>query len=790
MLAGLADKPRGYTHVLDTSILANRVQQLEAVLSRLLTRLDNVDAYQDLLKDWQDPLPTYKPNENPAAVRSSMRERSNTLTSMKCPGGTSEDGMELDHPQTVSDASVLAGGGSVAGSAPTPSTALPPTVPALPVSSSLKGITPLSLSSTIYPAASSTTPGGGMGLPYIPDNEPWMAFERPAHNLLASVGGMGSSSTEPPSKAPSIHEHDAALALEGMALGRDIQESMSAARNQIEPKKDNDEPTPGSPLTFSSFIQQKRSMKNAGTLKPFPSVALLPSIIVGKYVITHFLEHVDFRWRCLHRPTFEAQYSQLSSRLRSKSIDFYREELSTLALYASCLAVGIHFLDEEGYRDLSMTEEQAEDLAATCWKVSYEALEASDWMQVHDIRSCQTIIIAGIFLSSVRRANQHWTLLGSATKVAMALGLANVPDETKIISGQIKRIPPRWRSTIDREVARRVWYCLLELDWLFSMEYGFLYLISPEIHQTTEPANINDVDIKEDEPVVSLPRETYTDMSYFLQRLKLFYPFQKIVSKARKVGRMRYSFVIEANEELQAAIALSPAYFRRTDNFDTVDANQLYRLKREGLALSEGADLRLMRLHRYYFSEACVNSRYLLSKQVCLSSACHLLDIKDRPEGSHYTNAHYWAHTYCIFAATVVTIIYLNYALPQELEDLKAYTLSGIQQLRSLSGRRRTDLGETADTLQTLMNVQLSRRTENPEPDLKRPIGDLENDAWEGWLPPDLVALARLNPGLQMQQTGDEGSQLPSTLSVDGQDGFFFDSLLDDLQFNESGFIM
>jgi hypothetical protein len=167
-----------------------------------------------------------------------------------------------------------------------------------------------------------------------------------------------------------------------------------------------------------------------------------------------------------------------------------------------------------------------------------------------------------------------------------------------------------------------------------------------------------------------------------------------------------------------------------------------------------------------------------------------LLDIKDRPEGSHYTNAHYWAHTYCIFAATVVTIIYLNYALPQELEDLKAYTLSGIQQLRSLSGRRRTDLGETADTLQTLMNVQLSRRTENPEPDLKRPIGDLENDAWEGWLPPDLVALARLNPGLQMQQTGDEGSQLPSTLSVDGQDGFFFDSLLDDLQFNESGFIM
>lgn len=167
--------------------------------------------------------------------------------------------------------------------------------------------------------------------------------------------------------------------------------------------------------------------------------------------------------------------------------------------------------------------------------------------------------------------------------------------------------------------------------------------------------------------------------------------------------------------------------------------------KREGLALSEGADLRLMRLHRYYFSEACVNPRYLLSKQVCLNSARRLLDIKDRPEGSHYTNAHYWAHTYCIFAATVVSIIYLYYALPQELDDIKSYTQSGIGQLRSLSRRRRTDLGETADTLESLMNVQLSRRAETAEPELKRNIGDVENDAWEGWLPVS-VEEARLTP--------------------------------------------
>lgn len=93
----------------------------------------------------------------------------------------------------------------------------------------------------------------------------------------------------------------------------------------------------------------------------------------------------------------------------------------------------------------------------------------------------------------------------------MALGLASVPDEQKIIDGQtMSRLPSRWKSAVDREVGRRVWYCLLELDQLFAIEYGFLYLISPEISQTGEPANINDVDIKEDQPVVSRPRDQYT----------------------------------------------------------------------------------------------------------------------------------------------------------------------------------------------------------------------------------------------------------------------------------------
>lgn len=397
-----------------------------------------------------------------------------------------------------------------------------------------------------------------------------------------------------------------------------------------------------------------------------------------------------------------------------------------------------------------------------------------------------------MYLSSIRRANQHWTLLGSATKVAMALGFGSVPDEQKIINGEVKRIPHRWRSTIDREVARRVWYCLLELDWLFSMEYGFVYLISPEIHQTTEPANINDVDIKPDEPVVSLPPDQYTDMSYFLQRLKLFYPFQGVVLKARKAGRMRYAFVQEANAELQRAVDNMPAFYRDTDGAEAAsDAVHLYRIKRESIALSEGADLRLMRLHRYYFSEACQNPRYLLSKQTCLSCARRLLESKAR-HGNLYSNTNYWAHTYCIFASSVVCIIYLHYALPQEVDDYKRLVESGVEQLKSLTRRRASELGEAGETLLSLMNVQLSRRDDPTQPEnLKRGLNELETEAWEGFLPPDL--LARLNGGVFSTGVGDQTDTFSGqTGDVGGNTdlGFSFDNLLDDLQFNEGNFMV
>jgi hypothetical protein len=55
---------RGYTHVSDTSILSNRIVQLELVISRLLKRVDDPVVYTDLLHHFEGPLPIFRPNDS------------------------------------------------------------------------------------------------------------------------------------------------------------------------------------------------------------------------------------------------------------------------------------------------------------------------------------------------------------------------------------------------------------------------------------------------------------------------------------------------------------------------------------------------------------------------------------------------------------------------------------------------------------------------------------------------------------------------------------------------------
>ncbi|WWC64317.1 uncharacterized protein I303_106927 [Kwoniella dejecticola CBS 10117] len=494
-------------------------------------------------------------------------------------------------------------------------------------------------------------------------------------------------------------------------------------------------------------------------------------------VFRHF--SVNYMWPCIHRPTFEDQYKELCKQMRLNTKQFTTDQLSTLALYATCLAVGFHFLQDEGYQDLNMNEQQALEMGATCWRVSYQALEAADWMQVNDVRSCQTVIISGLYLSGVRRANQHWNLLGIATKIAMALGLAQIPDEGKIIaSGSAEKVAPRWRSAIQREVGRRVWYCLLELDWLFAMEHDYLYIISPEINQTSEPANIEDVDLKDDGLVFSRPTATHTGMTHFLQRLRILYPLQGVVTNVKRAGRMHYRFITRAHEELQRAIAERPLFYKQTDGLDSItDAVQLNQIKREAQGLNEATDLRTMRIHRFYFPASCENNWYSLTKDTCLDITRRTLKDLSTQTAPTVTNPHLWARIYFIFTATVVVIIYLYHAPPYEVDEFTKLAEIGIAWLAS-TGKRSIELGDSSETLRALLSIQLDRRVRAREEGGQMgqlfPQEWINNAGWADFMPLDF-------DGLRDSNVPDVNVPVGPAVTDEQNMAFLLDSLFKDL---------
>lgn len=59
----MPDVYSGYTHVSDTSILANRVRQLELIISRLILRVDRREDYDDLFHHFAEPFPIYRPTK-------------------------------------------------------------------------------------------------------------------------------------------------------------------------------------------------------------------------------------------------------------------------------------------------------------------------------------------------------------------------------------------------------------------------------------------------------------------------------------------------------------------------------------------------------------------------------------------------------------------------------------------------------------------------------------------------------------------------------------------------------
>lgn len=226
------------------------------MVSLLITRVDSVEPYHDIAHNFKDPLPVFRPAgkdgddaEQPEPGQGHVVQGQNERDSSE-DGGRGHTG---DRPESVSkqkpdvpSAQVTSTTAAPAdnSSSEAPGALLPPdhTSSAQILASIAGGSTPQPPSDAskqpetqeVHPSHSAYDQPMDMSLEYSMDPLPdWTHLAQqnvdppstvpPGFGLESGVYHQLGHSSEPLSKAPSVHEHHATLELEGMALGRNVE---------------------------------------------------------------------------------------------------------------------------------------------------------------------------------------------------------------------------------------------------------------------------------------------------------------------------------------------------------------------------------------------------------------------------------------------------------------------------------------------------------------------------------------------------------------------------------------
>lgn len=181
-----------------------------------------------------------------------------------------------------------------------------------------------------------------------------------------------------------------------------------------------------------------------------------------------------------------------------------------------------------------------------------------------------------------------------------------------------------------------------------------------------QPLNVDDNAMSHD--MVSLPSSTPTDMSFFLQRLKLASVSREVVDATSYEHlhglEPQYEKVLELDRKFHQAVTEIPDFFRLDPSSRRRFAS-LYEerptIAWQGCLLQQGFFSRLCRLHRDFFIRGAREPAYSYSHVICLQSARKVLEIKRIMDGNepNYTppNSVVWSVMHHVFAAAVILLL-------------------------------------------------------------------------------------------------------------------------------------
>ncbi|TLD35489.1 hypothetical protein E2P81_ATG01792 [Venturia nashicola] len=271
-------------------------------------------------------------------------------------------------------------------------------------------------------------------------------------------------------------------------------------------------------------------------------LAELPDISIARQLVDFHVRFLSWAHNVLHAPTFLRQCEAFWT---SAAV----EDGQWLALYCSVLSTSAWSILNS--RNCEYDFDVVKFAPSTCrmFDLMMDVLNGEQFMSRHTVFSIQAICISGLVGNIFGKSDLLNTLVNAAIRIAQCLGLHKIPDEE---AGEI------WDDTLDREVGRRIWWKLVEMDY-HSTPYTGSCSISVGHFTTRLPLNCNDGDlIGHDESY--LTTSTY---SIIMSKMSLCIPkLLDGISKSDDVTA-RYEHVINIDRQMRKVVTKIPSAILR-----------------------------------------------------------------------------------------------------------------------------------------------------------------------------------------------------------------------------------
>ncbi|KAJ4369886.1 hypothetical protein N0V83_005650 [Neocucurbitaria cava] len=404
------------------------------------------------------------------------------------------------------------------------------------------------------------------------------------------------------------------------------------------------------------------------------SCVWLPHHAEARLLLDHYITRLSYIQHVVHHPSLQAIVDDVYQRIADKQPVKPGSIILLLSIIASATHVWTPCDDGDMSSSLFSSSAQANVQTPLWIKATYNMLDATRSSAALALETIQGIIILSFIVCNLEGVSlQYRSLISTGLLLGRELGFHRIDQESNAATA----------NTLQAEMGRRVWWYLVSTDWLMAARYGGpgegVYQAHLLHMMVEKPHNINDIDLTASGLQLDLPLSQPTDMSYFLQRIRLAEISRNIVDHnlmalTSPSRPSYYAHVTSMDFELDQMIHNMPTFFQLESYELSSDSNKTSGIFIQAYLLNSLVHTQRCKLHLAYLtSRPNGNPAYVSSREACLKSARRII----RAEAQLLRSQHSFVQVrlrlaailHSIFVAGIVLLMDACVSRPNMLED-------------------------------------------------------------------------------------------------------------------------